>query len=175
MSQKKTCFSIMLRDLGYGIVSIFNRCPILSFLHSRYPTLYLLSSISIYTCSTILSPYPSRPTIFLGLFVRSLIFLTPKVNKNLCTDAVISQIRLKSQFFICFNRVKTVDPGVHMLLIYSQGRSLSPPGGYKAILRILPFQSFSWPYAVVLHSRIGVNRKYLLSDIPNEPEQAQAY
>src|SRR3974377_30741 len=45
----------------------YNRCPILFLLVSRYRALCGFGLARIGTCSTILSPYPSRPTTFLGL------------------------------------------------------------------------------------------------------------
>src|SRR5688572_2524423 len=54
------------------------RCPSLSRFVMRYFSLCGLGEISIATLSTISRPYPIKPTRFLGLFVISLILVTPR-------------------------------------------------------------------------------------------------
>lgn len=56
-------------------------CPIFAFFVSRYFSLCGFASTRIGTCSTISKPYPSRPTTFLGLFVRNRNWRTPRSNR----------------------------------------------------------------------------------------------
>ena len=58
-----------------------SRCPNFTFFVWRYFSLCGFASTRIGTCSTISNPYPSRPTTFLGLFVRKRNCRTPRSNK----------------------------------------------------------------------------------------------